>query len=1230
MGRFFHNTYQLISRYRLWSFFVLIIILVGLAAVITNIEFEEDISKLIPINSENKDFEKVLKTVNFTDKIIVNIRRQSQGTVEELTQYASQFLDSLQASSGEYVKNIQGQVADADIGTTMDFVYNNLPIFLDEGDYVNISDKLSKDSLAAITKENYRTLISPSGIIAKKTILKDPLGISIIALKKLQQLGMGDGFKIKNGFLISNDEQHVLLFITPEYASNETAKNEKFVDTLYDIQGKLNSAFETKIQSEYFGAVLVAVANARQIKNDIQFTVGIALTLLLIVLIFFYKKLIIPIILFLPTVFGALLSIAFLYFLRTKISAISLGIGSVLLGVTLDYALHILTHIRNGNSIKNLYKDVAPSILMSSLTTAAAFLCLLFLKSQALQDLGIFAAVSVMGASIFALLFIPQVYKISSENKPGTTILDRLAAFNFHKSKWGISLVLLLVAMSFFTYNKVIFNNDIAKLNYEPQHLKEARMRLDALTDINSKSVYLATYGSDLEEVLQQNDTQHQMLLRLKKEGEILAFSSIGALVQSKESQTIKIKRWKQFWSTETVDSLQKNLIESGSTLGFKTNTFDKFYSILNSDFETLGLSDYNAIGALTIDDYLVTKDNFTTVTTLVKVDSTNTKLLQETFSGKPQTILIDRQGMNETFLGNLKNDFNRLIGYSILVVLLLLFLFFRNLSLTLVTSIPIFFTWFLTIGIMGLLGIEFNIFNIIISTFVFGLGVDYCIFMTNGLLTEYRTGKKALSTHKTSIILSVITTILGVGVLIFAKHPALYTISLVSLIGILSAAFVAFTMQPLLFRLFIGGPAKRPISLRVLLHSLVSNTYYTLGCIVFSFLSTVLMKIIPISKKIKMAWFHKAASKFLKSVLYSNPFVRKKIIDIHKANFVRPGIIISNHTSALDSLTIGMLHPKIIFLVNDWVYNSPLFKMAAQLAEFYPVSSGIENSLPHLQKKIDQGYSLMAFPEGTRSPNNKIKRFHKGAFYLSEQLKLDIIPILIHGNSEVQPKGSFVIRDGSITVRALDRIPLVDERFGETDRQRAKNISGFFKGEFSKFREEIENETYFHKIVLDDFRFKGNFLYKSVRDDLNLNKKTYHKILRAVGKKASILHCTEDNGQIDFLLSLDSVDRKIITVMPDEASRSIFANSFITNNGSKITVVENILQALERQIDTLIIDSKAIDMDPLFAKIQNEITILILLKTASNIPFDKLPVLDFETRYENDNFVLLQKKELK
>src|SRR5690606_22459387 len=116
--------------------------------------------------------------------------------------------------------------------------------------------------------------------------------------------------------------------------------------------------------------------------------------------------------------------------------------------------------------------------------------------------------------------------------------------------------------------------------------------------------------------------------------------------------------------------------------------------------------------------------------------------------------------------------------------------------------------------------------------------------------------------------------------------------------------------------------------------------------------------------------------------VLYTNPFVSKKIINSHNETFEKPAIIISNHSSFLDSITIGQLHPKIIFLVNDWVYNSSIIGGAARLAGFYPVSKGLEGGVSHLREKVKEGYSLMIFPEATRSPDNVLRRFHKGAFF--------------------------------------------------------------------------------------------------------------------------------------------------------------------------------------------------------------------------------------------------------
>ena len=1226
MYNFFYNTYQYFKSRKWFSLSTLALLFLGLLFVASKIQFEEDINKLIPITKDNVELQNVLKNVNFTDKIIVNITKEDNASVDDLTNYASQFIDSINKSSSQYIKQIQGQVNTDDIQETASFIYQNLPLFLDKDDYKVISNKIEKDSIEATTLKNYKTLISPSGLIAKDFILKDPLGLSFIALKKLQELSFGDSFTLQNGFLISKDGQHILLFITPALEANETAENTIFVENLYATNAKLNNHFKGKVSSEYFGGTLIAVANANQIKSDIQLTISIALTILLLIFILFYRKLTVPIILFVPTIFGGLLAIVILFLIREKISAISLGIGSILLGVTLDYSLHILTHIRSNNNIKDLYKEIAKPILMSSSTTALAFLCLLFINSQALQDLGIFAAISVMGASFFALLFIPQVYKDQSKKIKKTTILDKIASYNIHKNKWAVIVLFIFFIGSLFTYNTVIFNKDLSQLNYLPKDLETAELRLDKLINSTSKSIYIAAYGNSEEGTLEVNDHILEKLKKLKTENKLINFSSIGTFVHSKNQQNQQIEQWNSFWDANTIQKTKQNIIESGSALGFKPETFKTFYTLLNTSFKPIEIEDYKAINTFSVDDYIATKNNYTTITTLVKVE--NGDAIIDAFKDEAQTLVIDRKQMNETFLGNLKTDFNNLIGYSLIVVIILLLLFYRSVSLTLVTGIPICLTWLLTIGIMGLFHLEFNIFNIIISTFIFGLGIDYSIFITNGLLYEYTTGEKSLATHKTSILLSVITTILGVGVLIFAKHPALYSISTVCLIGILSAVLIAFTIQPLLFKLFIGNKTKRPISFRLLVHSILSFSYFGSGGLLISLISATLLKIIPVSKKIKMRWFHKVVSLFMKSVLYTNPFIKKKVINLSKETFKRPAIIIANHTSFLDIISVGMLHPKIIFIVNDWVYNSPVFGKAVRAAGFYPVSSGIEKGVSHLQEKVNQGYTLMIFPEGTRSTTNKMKRFHKGAFYLAEQLKLDIIPILIHGNSEINPKGSALIRNGNLTLKILDRISIENKTFGETYTQRTKHISAYFKQQFKAFRKEIEFDSYFHDIVLDDYRYKGDDLYKTVKKDLSVYKKTYNSILWAIDSKAEIIHISKDYGQLDFLLTLNSIDRKIFSYIEDYSVKAMLQNSFITHKNKNLNFENTLEDTLKNTGNTLIVNTSDFDLseEQIRNVLNNTINLVILVKESRNLYAESISKLGFKSVQENEELIIFKR----
>ncbi|WP_299439111.1 1-acyl-sn-glycerol-3-phosphate acyltransferase [uncultured Aquimarina sp.] len=1158
MHNFFLSLYQYIKQNRLIAWPIIIGCIAVFAFLASRIGFEEDITRLIPNSDKSEITQKVLKTVSFSDKIVVNIANKD-GDPDALTEYAAAYIDSINTHIPKYVKKIQGKVTDDNVMELYDFVYKHLPFFLTEADYKGIERKINPDSIAKIIENNYKTLISPAGLVTKKYIVKDPLALTPQGLKKLAQLQLGDNYDLYNGFLITKDRKNLLLFLTPALATNETGENTLFIEELKKITSHLNEKYSEQAEATLFGATLYAVANAKQIKQDIQLTVSIAMSILLLILIFFYRKLTVPLIIFAPTVFGAIVAIALLYLIKGKISAISLGIGSVLLGITLDYSLHILTHFRNNNNVKELYKDVAMPVLMSSLTTAVAFLCLIFVKSEALNDLGIFAAISVVGASIFALIFIPQVYRFSESKKAKRkTFIDKVSQTDFHKNKILISVITVVFIVALFLFHKVGFNTDLSTMNYQPEELVAAEEDLDRINNNKAKSIYLVSYGSSLNEALNANNKLFETLDQKKSNKELINFSSVGGVVLSQEAQVEKIKLWNEFWTRQRKDSITNLLKEKGSIIGFKEETFTQFYTTLNTEIEPIVFNEYQNIKELYLDEFITTEKGFSTVVSAIKVEHEEADRINSSLSKIENTVVIDRKQLNETLLGNLKNDFNSLIGYSLVAVVLLLFFFYRDPMLTLVTALPIAITWVITLGVMKMLGIDFNIFNVIISTFIFGLGVDYSIFITNGLIKEFTYEVKELSTYKTSILLSVITTILGVGVLIFAKHPALRSISIVSLIGILSAVLVAFTIQPMLFRSFITNRVKKgltPLRIRQTLWSIFSFGYFIIGGFIVSVLSSLIIPWFPVSKKKKMAVFHKVTSKLMGSVLYSNPFVKKRVYNPENEDFSKQCIIIANHSSFLDIISIGMLYPKLIYLVKDWVYDNPVFGRAAKLAGFYPVSSGIEGGVEHLREKVNQGYSLIAFPEGSRTDTAKMSRFHKGSFYLAQELNLDILPVIIHGNTQVSPKGDFIIHDGAVQLKILPRITADNKEFGDGYNERTKKISAYFKEQYFDLQKDLEGVNYYNKALLNNYRYKS--CYKEIKKDFSIHKEKYYKAASFVEHRDRVLQYSDDYGQFSLYLSFRRPYVKQKGILVDEEKLAVARNCY-TAIRNKVEFVSN------------------------------------------------------------------------
>ena len=803
MHKWLFQLYQYFQSHKTLAFLGFLLLILCFVFGASQLNFQEDIQQLIPKTEKSTRLQRILKTVEFTDKIVVNISSEKVNAEDSLVSYAEAFLQQLQQSPDSiYIEKIQGKVADREVQQTYDFILENLPLFLTDEDYEIIQQRIAKDSVQSSIEGVYKSLVSPSGILTKRFVLNDPLQLSSLGLTKLKSLELQTGFRIYKNFLVHKNGKNLLLLITPNSNYSDAASQANFADFLNSTVEELNKKNEVK--ASIFGSMLYSVANANQIKQDILFTVGIAVFILFGILIFFYRKIYIPLVLFLPTLVGGIFALAFIYVLNGEVSLISLGIGAILLGISLDYSLHILTHYRNQPNVKSLYKTITKPVLISCFTTAIAFFCLLFLNTEALADLGLFAGLSVMGSAMVALFIIPHLYRKKDTILPQQTFLDRLGAYEFSKNKLLLGSLGLAFLVGLFFMHKVEFNNDLAQLNYQPEALVTAEKELQALEEGENKTLYLASYGNTLNDALLTNQMLYKKLQKAKENEAITSFSSIGGVVLSTQEQQERIEKWKNFWSVAKQEKLLQQIETTSDSLGLKRNAFQGFEKLLKKDFKTLNLQDYQQVSNLFIDDFIQqsSEENLVTITSSIKVPQRISADVIEKFNQEEGVLAIDRKAMNESFLGSLKDDFNELLLYSFIAVFFILIISFRNLKLTFLTLIPIAITWVLALFIMYILGIQFNVLNIIISTFIFGLGVDYSIFITSGLKYELNHKNEVLSSYKTSILLSAITTLLGMGVMIFAQHPALKSIASVSLIGIFSAVLVSFTVQPFLFRL--------------------------------------------------------------------------------------------------------------------------------------------------------------------------------------------------------------------------------------------------------------------------------------------------------------------------------------------------------------------------------------------------------------------------------------------
>lgn len=813
--RFFRNHRAVfwVSMIALYAFF-------GYFA--SKIYLEEDINKLMP-SSKNEDGTTKLAFANLRikDKTFLLFEGKNGASVEHITEICDAFIDSLESrnaamdSTQQVIGNIFYRLPDDLMLDVIDYMSAHLPAYIDTSVYTRLDAMLTYPHMKQQMKANHDDLLSPVGSMFPELIQTDPVGLRGLLMEQMKPFteGAAGSYKTLNGHFFVQDSTVCVAFITPMYSATNTGQGSTLFRILND-QIEQFSASAPDIKISYHGTPASGFYNSWRIKSDLKGTIIGSLVLVLIFIsICFRNYNTIPLLL-LPVVFGTLFGLAAMYFIKGHFSLLALGIGAVVLGVALSYVLHIITHYKYISDPEQVLRDQVKPVCLGCLTTIGSFMGLIFIRTELLQDFGLFAAFAIVGTTFFSLIFLPQFLnpRKNKLNHRAFAIIDRINAYPFDRKKPLLFTILAtaVVCIGFYIAGGTQFDADMHNLGYKAESTSYSENLLRSKTHTGDKQKYFASSGATMEEAIENFEIMAAKLDSLQNIGLVKSYTHTNQIFVPLHVQQERIDAWKNFWTGERLQLVHDLINKTAPEAGLIPDAFSPFFEFATADYEPDALYEASIIpegyqSTLMEQSY---NDEYLCFTSVrCKNDSIHSKesdynRICEAIVSSPNLLVLDTYYYTTDTLIQLNDDFNVLQWVSMLFVLIVLFFSFHfNIKHTLLGFMPILSSWLIVLGAMVIFDVRFNLINIIISTFIFGIGVDYSIFVMNGLIGG-KENSRLLGYHKTAIFFSAFILIVTVSSMLFAEHPAIKSVGFSTLVGMISAVVISYVVQPAIFRM--------------------------------------------------------------------------------------------------------------------------------------------------------------------------------------------------------------------------------------------------------------------------------------------------------------------------------------------------------------------------------------------------------------------------------------------
>lgn len=1132
----------------------------------SRINIDEDIMSIIPHNGEDKRTE-VFSNLKVKDKVIIMIHRNDTLSIEQLCGIADSLYGLLSLNQEEYAESIYYTSSGDEGEKVVDFVRANLPQLIGT-DKVRELDSLTTDSaIEKRVRQTYEALYSPLGTFTADFNFKDPLGLSAPILMQMKNMQISDEYCFYNNHLFMREDTTALIFINPKYPASHIAANKEIVKVVENSISKFSG-----VEIDYFGGPCVAAYNSWQVQKDLNSTLYIALGVILVTILFAFRSKKAVFLILLPGLFGILFALGIIGTFKDSISLIAIGASSAIVGVVLSYSIHVICHGEHCKDIRQLIGEMASPLTVGSFTTIGAFYSLTFTSSSLLQDFGYLASLTIVGASLFCLVILPHMMNVNGESNPSRLYrwVEKISDYHFENSKILIACIVTVSLLGLWWANESEFNADMEELCYHPENFDKAEKRLtkSVTSKDGTASIYfVATAPKDNDALLATYRAMNQKLSKLEQDSIIYRHSYFPLLLGWNDSQSLALLEWNNYWTESKTSSTRNKFKAECRKVGLPENSFDEFFANINSYKQT----DRNETPVNGLKDWIPSCGDLDMAISNIELNANNKNEVYDLFKDDENVVILDKPHFISNYMESVKDDFYFVLFISSFIVFFALLINYGCIETALLSFLPMAMSYLIILCFMHIFDIKFNIVSVILSTFIFGIGDDFSIFITDGLIEEYKNGKKMLSAHKTAIFFSAFVSIVGMGALIFAGHPSMKSVAQSSLIGMIAVVVIAYTVQPFLFKHFVTNRTKKnlpPFTISSILWTTVLLGTFGIMGIALSIIA-LLIQILPIPRIYKTNFLHYMICGACRCVVAIGSG-RFKIEDSNPSNedFKKPAMIVANHQSVLDIVRILTLTPKVVIMAKKSNWNSPLYGLLLHLSGFFCSDDNLDKTTPKLKELVDNGYSICVFPEGHRSADGEIDKFKSGAYHIAKALRLDLVQIIFAGHYQALNRNDLLYTHrATISMKILPRKEFEDilpRRAMLDSEQTIRN-----EYELEKKRIATLDNPYYEHILTQNFIYKGPVLEHYTKIKLKFEK-CYAPIISLIGNDSTILDLGCGYGYVSMLLSELKPGTKITGVDYDADKIEVARHCFIGNNVD--FVCHNVVGYDLPQADTYII----------------------------------------------------------